>query len=234
MAVNWALGVPQGDAGQSFQQGYQNALLQRQNEEDRQFRRDQLDQQVVQQKQQQQVQVTERHRNDIRLGAGIARDIEQHLGRPMDEQGWQMVRSAAQNAGVDLTEVPEHFDANYYQQLQAAARQIESARREPYTLGEGDVRYDGGNNVIGRGGPRQPRYYPVPPGGRLELDPSYQGPTTDAPAQGGGAFQDGQTEVINGVTYVRQGGRWVPATNEAPAFHPTPGGPAPGQGNFPR
>jgi hypothetical protein len=35
-------------------------------------------------------------------------------------------------------------------------------------------------------------------------------------------FQDGQTQVINGVPYVRQGGVWHPQTMTAPARQPSP------------
>ena len=125
MAVDWSMGQPRINVGEQFQQGYQNALLMREHSQDRAVQMQQREAQMQQQRQQQQFQLTDRHRQDIRLGAGIARQYEQRSGRPMDEAGWQIVRQTAQQAGADLTGVPEHFDPQYYQGLIAAGQQLE-------------------------------------------------------------------------------------------------------------
>lgn len=269
MAVQWGLGVPQGNAGDAFQQSYQNALLQGQQAQDRQMQMQQREQAQVQQKQQQQVQLTERHRQDIRLGAGIARQYEQRSGRPMDEAGWQVVRQAAQQAGADLTDVPEHFDPQYYQGLLSAAQTLEANSRDPYTLNAGDRRFDGGNNVIAEGGPdvthqpniqREVAYYRSigrddlaqqllrrhaegPPMALNNGDGTY---TIVPPSQIQGGGQGGQPPPQRRTATNRQTGEqitveqdpqtgeWRPVTEEAPAFRPAPGGPAPRQGNFPQ
>lgn len=234
MPPNWALGIPQTDPGTAFQQGYQNALLQREHQQDRQVQQQQRQQQFEMQQEQMNVQGRERklteYHDQIQRGARIVRQLN-----PTDDASWQNVRAAAAQAGIDVTEVPEHFDPNYVQQLLAADQALQDPNAG-YTLGQGDVRIGPNNQVVARGAPQQPRYYPIPPGGRLELDPSYQGSTTDStgtPAPATGTYQDGDRETINGVPYVRQGGHWVPATNEAPAFRAGPGGAAPGQQNFP-
>ena len=240
MPPQWGLGVPQGNAGEAFQQSYQNALVQRQQQEDRQIQMQQRDAEMERQRQQQQFQLTDRHRQDIRLGAGIARQYEQRSGRPMDEAGWQAVRAAAQQAGADLTGVPEHFDPQYYQGLLAAGAQIEAqAQRQqaPTTLQRNDeyIRSQYGDTAGDQYVSRQVAPPPITQhnaDGTITIIPQAGAPVHRRGQQQGGAFQDGDTEVINGVTYVRQGGHWVPASNEAPAFRPAPGGPAPGQGNF--
>lgn len=113
-------------------------------------------------------------RDNITQGARLARQIEQQTGRPVDAASWPMLRAAAQQAGIDLTGVPEHFDANYLTQLLSAA----DALADPsagYTLGEGDVRIGANNQVVARGAPQRPRYYSVPPGGMLQAEPGSGG-----------------------------------------------------------
>ncbi len=67
-----------------------------------------------------------------------------------------------------------------------AIRELTKDQREgQFTLGEGQQRYDAMGRPIASGPAPRPRYYPVPQGGRLELDPSYQGPVSDAPASSG-------------------------------------------------
>lgn len=278
MAVDWRL-ASQADPGASFQHGYQNALVQRQQQEDRQIQMQQRDAQMQQQRQQQQFQLTDRHRQDIRLGAGIARQYEQRSGRPMDEAGWQAVRAAAQQAGVDLTDVPEHFDPQYYQQLQASAQTLESQSGPAYTLGAGDRRFDAGNNVVATGGPdvthqpsiqREVDYYRSI--GREDLAQQLlENHAEGAPVlfdvtgdgvpdlvsraevrrrtgQGGGqpAPQTQTPEQLTALAEeaIRNGAdpvavrarlqQMLSRQGEAPAFRPAPGGPAPGQGNFPQ
>ncbi|MES2295273.1 MAG: hypothetical protein V4527_18395 [Pseudomonadota bacterium] len=240
MAVDWRLGAPQGDAGTSFQQGYQNALVQRQQQEDRQLQMQQRDMQMQQAKQTQATQVTAQHQQMIRLGAGIARRIN-----PTDDTSWQAVRQAYAQAGGDLTDVPEHFDPHYYQGLLAAGQTLdEQARRQaapqgPTTLQRNDeyIRSQYGDPAGDQYVSRQVAPPPITQhnaDGTITIIPQAGAPVHRRSQQQGGAFQDGDTEVIGGVTYVRQGGHWVPqpvapqaadarpATDPAPAFHPDP------------
>lgn len=239
MSVNWSILSQQSDPGTSFQQGYQNALLQRQQQEDRQFRQDQILQQRDMQREQMNVAGRERKLTDyhdsIRRGARIIRDLQQQTGRPLDEAGWQNVRAAALQAGIDLTDVPEHFDPNYVQQLMAADRALQP-QGDPYTLSEGDVRFGANNEVVARGAPPRQRYYSVPPGGRLVPEPQNGGPSAPLPVPPVGAVEGG---------YRFKGGdpanpqNWEPvgaaptSADEAPAFHPAPGGAAFAPRNFP-
>lgn len=123
---------------------------------------------------QRRAQISEAERQQIVTGARIIRQIN-----PRDDAGWQQVRSAAQRLGVPLANVPPTFDPQYVQQVLAAAEAIEpSSGGEQFTLGPEQARYDSSGNIIARGPAGRPRYYPVAPGGRLELDPSYQGPVS--------------------------------------------------------
>jgi hypothetical protein len=111
---------------------------------------------------------------NIVRGARIVRQMN-----PTDDASWQRTLAAARQAGVDLTDVPTTFDPNYMQMLLAAAAAA-SEPSEGFTLDEGAVRYDQNGNVVARGNQPRPRYFPVPAGGRLELDPSYSGPVAEA------------------------------------------------------
>jgi hypothetical protein len=141
------------------------------------------------QRAQQQQQISEAEREQIVTGARIIRQIN-----PRDETGWQQVIAAARQAGVDTANVPPTFDPQYVQSVLAAAQAIDPEGGEQFTLGENDIRYDSTGRVIARGSPGRPRYYPVPQGGRLELDPSYQGPVSGATppaAPAPGTVEDG-------------------------------------------
>lgn len=124
-----------------------------------------------------------------------------------DEASYQQARRLAQQAGIDVTNVPPNYDPQFVGQLQALDRQLN--RVAPVSVAEGGTLIDPETGaVVGRGNPPRPRYYPVQPGGRLELDPSYQGPTTDSPQPG-------------------------PVTSEAPAFQPAPAGAPSEYGSLP-
>ena len=58
----------------------------------------------------------EKHRESIVLGAKIIRQL-----RPTDDATWQQALHTAQQAGVDLTDVPQHYDPNYVQGLISTA-----------------------------------------------------------------------------------------------------------------
>lgn len=152
MAVDWRLGVPTVDVGAQFQQGLehgreqrrQNALLEAQrglfaNPDDpnalaaygqvdpaaaMQYRTQRADQVRTEQQ-----RVTDQHREQIRLGARIVRQIN-----PTDQAGWDRARAAAQSLGVPLDEVPAQFDPNYVQQLLAAGQALDTPDRpqQPY------------------------------------------------------------------------------------------------------
>lgn len=78
---------------------------------------------------------------------------------------------------------------------------------EGFTLSEGQIRFDANGQPIARGAPQRPRYYSVPPGGRLEMDP---------------AAQPAPQEAVNPQTGERL--RLNPQTNQ---WEPVQGGPTP-------
>jgi hypothetical protein len=130
----------------------------------------------AQQRQQRQA-VSAQQRADAIAAANIIRQVN-----PTDDASWQQVLGMARQYGIAVPpEVPQTFDPRFVEHFVAGAEALRP--QEEYTLGAGDVRYRG-NQVIGRGAPQRPRYVPVPPGGRLILDPSYGTPPgTPPPAQ---------------------------------------------------
>lgn len=58
----------------------------------------------------------EQHREKITQGAMIVRQIQ-----PKDQNGWNLVLQTAQQAGIDLTDVPHEFNPQYVQGLVAIA-----------------------------------------------------------------------------------------------------------------
>lgn len=56
---------------------------------------------------------------------------------------------------------------------------IKDTRDGQFTLGEGQQRFDATGHPVASGPAPRPRYYPLAPGGKLELDPSYSGPVID-------------------------------------------------------
>lgn len=117
-----------------------------------------------------------------------------------DENGWREARRVAGQAGIDLSGVPENYDQSYVVQLQELDRAMN--RVAPVTVAEGAQLVDPETGRVVASTPQRPRYYSIPPGGRLELDPAYQGPTTDQP----------------------EAGMPTEAPSEAPAFRPAPQG----------
>lgn len=101
----------------------------------------------------------------------------------VDEPSYQRSVASARALGMDVSNVPPSFDPAYVESLK---RQAEALRgdvdRELMAVAPGSVVIDKGTGRPVFTNPDRPRYYPVPPGGRLELDPSYQGPTVGAPA----------------------------------------------------
>jgi hypothetical protein len=95
----------------------------------------------------------EQHREAILAAGKLLRQM-----KPQDEAGWQQFRAIAGRMGLPVDQAPPNFDPQYVQGLIQAADVMDPQKQE------------------------RPRYFAVPPGGRLELDPSYTGP--GAPQQG--------------------------------------------------
>jgi hypothetical protein len=135
----------------------------------------QLGMQLQERRQQQAMRGLEAHREKIVMGAKIVRQIQ-----PKDDAGWQQVLQMAQQVGIDLADVPQQFDPQYVQGLISVADALDpQSGDQGFTLGPGQARYGPGGQLVAKGPPRPPRYYPVQPGGKLVLDPSYGGEEGD-------------------------------------------------------
>jgi hypothetical protein len=131
--------------------------------------------QLQQQRKQEAMRGLEAHREKIVMGAKIVRQIQ-----PKDDAGWQQVLQMAQQVGIDLADVPRNFDQQYVQGLISVADALDpQSGDQGFTLGPGQARYGPDGQLVAKGPPRPPRYYPVQPGGKLVLDPSYGGEEGD-------------------------------------------------------
>lgn len=129
MAVNWALGLQQGNSGDAFSGAFKQGMADnRQNmarsamaalvANPKNTRALQalasIDPAAAQQFQQQQQQASiaglDQHRDNIVKGAQLIRQMQ-----PKDDAGWQQVLQVAHQAGIDVSEVPPHFDPQYVQ-----------------------------------------------------------------------------------------------------------------------
>lgn len=81
------------------------------------------------------------HQDSILKGAQIIRQVN-----PKDEAGWQQALSIAHQAGIDISQVPQHYDPNYANGLVSLADafkpQAEQEKLIPYQAGGGVLRYD--------------------------------------------------------------------------------------------
>ncbi len=125
-------------------------------------------------------------------------------GQPIGPEAYPQALELARRAGIDVTG-HEVYDPAFVGSVVQLRNRLHPVT--PVSVPEGGTLVNPQTGaVVGQGRPPRPRYYPIQPGGRLELDPSYEGPTTDAPAPVPGPM----------------------ASGEAPAFQPAPPG-APSQ-----
>lgn len=127
MAVNWALGLQQGNAGDAFSGAFKQGLADNRTNMARSAMAAlvanpknaralqalaSVDPAAAQQFQQQQLQQTqtdlEQHRDNIVKGAQILRQFQ-----PKDQASYSQALAAAQQAGVDISQVPQQFDPQY-------------------------------------------------------------------------------------------------------------------------
>jgi hypothetical protein len=179
----------------------------------------QVDPQAAMQFKQQQLEQTkaglEQHRDNIIKGAQLIRQMN-----PKDDASWQQTLAVAHQAGIDVSQVPPHFDPQYIQGvIQLADTFAPKAGGDGFTLSPGQVRY-GLDGKPMASVPGQPRYYPVPPGGKLVLDPSYGGGAPQGGAPAPGTIEEG---------YRFKGGDPADQNNWEPAGGQT----APPSGMFP-
>jgi hypothetical protein len=131
--------------------------------------------QLQQQRKQEAMRGLEAHRENIIAGAKIFRQLG-----VKDQQTYDMARQMAGQVGIDLSEVPPAFDPQYVNGVISIADALDPQKGDQgFTLGPGQARYGPDGQLVAKGPPRPPRYYPVQPGGKLVLDPSYGGEEGD-------------------------------------------------------
>jgi hypothetical protein len=272
MAVLWGIGAQQADIGGQFREGFergraqrrQNALLDAQ----RQLAMDPNSQQgfnalaaiapdqAMAYRQQQaglQTQITERQRENIRVGARIVRQLN-----PQDQAGWDRALAAAQQLGVSLDGVPPTFDPAYRDQLLAAGQAMETPQQTEPTSFQRDDQYIRQRYGEQAGDMYVQRHIAPPPITRQNADGTItvipqaapplrpqqqaqpQQPVTYTPEQlraaAEEAIRNGADRSAVEAELQRMLGSGAPGanpSNEAPAFRPAPGGAASGQRNFP-
>jgi hypothetical protein len=162
MPVNWGLGLQQGpNAGEafanSFQQGQEQnrqntarnamaALVQDPNNQRALQALAQVDPQSAQQFQQQKLEMARQqmgqHYDNVLKGAQLIRQMQ-----PKDDASWQAVLQTAHQAGIDISEVPPHYDPQYVQSVVQLAdafkpQQENDIQNIPYQAGGGVLQYD--------------------------------------------------------------------------------------------
>jgi hypothetical protein len=138
MAVNWALGLMQTNPGERFAQGLQQGMQQRQqnmakaamaalvkdpNNEKALETLASVDPQSAMQFKQQKLEMAKQqlgaHYDSVLKGGEIIRQVQ-----PKDQASWDQALAMAQQAGIDISEVPRVWDENtakYAQQLSGLA-----------------------------------------------------------------------------------------------------------------
>lgn len=159
MAVAWALGLQRGNAGdafaQAFQQGQQTnqqntaraamaALVTDPNNQRALQALASVDPQAAQQFQQQRHQQTmdalAQHRDNIIKGAEIFRQIN-----PKDQASYSQALQLAQQAGIDISEVPQQYDPQYVAGVTQIANTFappHNPQLVPFQPGGGVAAYD--------------------------------------------------------------------------------------------
>jgi hypothetical protein len=133
--VNWALGLPQQNAGNAFLDAFKQGQQQRRQDQARQALGTlvqnpndpkalaalaQVDPQSAMEFRKQQIEYSKaqlaQHQDSILKGAEIIRQIN-----PKDQRGWDQARALAAQAGIDISQVPPTFNPEYAQGLMSLA-----------------------------------------------------------------------------------------------------------------
>jgi hypothetical protein len=151
----------------------QNALMQQQMQEHQQDREFKMSQMQAEQRAQQ----LQAAREQLQITARL-------LDHATDPVSYQQARQAAAGIpGFDLSQVPEQYDPNWVAQTKMQVQALSgTVEQELMAVAPGTTVIDKRTGQQVFTNPDRPRYYALPPGGRLELDPSYNGP--GAPTQG--------------------------------------------------
>jgi hypothetical protein len=241
MAVNWGLGVQQGNPGdafaQAFQQGQQRrqqnmakaamaALVKDPNNQKALEALAQVDPGAAMQFQTQKLEIAKAqlgaHYENVLKGGEIIRQVQ-----PKDQASWDQALAMAQHAGIDISEVPRVWDENtakYAQQLSGLADAFKP-KTEPQDPG------------IIREFDEATRRGLVPPGTTYSQYVAMRSPGAQAPVvlpyniqQVGG----GQTPIAAPVTATGPGGQKIQYNPQSGQWEPIGGQTAPApSGGFP-
>jgi hypothetical protein len=152
MPVNWALGIQQGNPGESFvnafNQGMQRneqtaaknalaTLVQNPNDPNALAALAKTNPEAAMQFRQQQAQMLKQHLGEHYDSAVKGGKLIRQM-QPKDDASWQQVLAAYAQMGGDISQVPQHFDPNYAQQLVAIADAADPAPQDPGIIREYD------------------------------------------------------------------------------------------------
>lgn len=140
--VQWNALMNAPNAGQAFTQAFQGAQQQRREDAIMQQRMQEHQEDRDRLKHQDAMSAVEAHRENIIKGAQLIRQLN-----PQDDASWQQALSMAQQAGIDIREVPQHYDPQYAQGLVKLADTFAPEKQErgqlvPFTQGGGVARYN--------------------------------------------------------------------------------------------
>lgn len=161
MAVNWALGLEQGNAGDAFAQSFKQGqvdnranmarsalarLVQAPNDAQALAALAKVDPESAMKFRQQQLEYSKaqlaQHQDSILKGAEILRQFQ-----PKDQASYSQALAAAQQAGIDVSQVPQQYNPEYVQGVihiaDALKPQTESdVVNIPYQQGGGVLQYN--------------------------------------------------------------------------------------------
>lgn len=198
MAGQWLNALMQApDAGQSFTQAYQQARQAKQQDEIRR-------QQMEEHREDRQLQMQDRQQAQRKQQLEQAREQIGIMGRLLDgvndPVSYERARQAAASMpGWDLSGIPPTYDPNWIAQQKMQAQALAGKLdQELMAVAPGTSVIDKRTGRPVYTNPRGPRYIPVPPGGKLVLDPSTGGSYD--------AGNDDEWETIGGPSSQGSGG----------------------------
>lgn len=206
MGVNWNALNNAPNPGmafmQSFEQARSNRMQEDQNREEREIRKEDRQRAADDRSRADQKALIEANREKIIMGAKLVRQVKAQNPGISDDQAYQMSLPALQQAGIDTSTLPPPGSPDAGQFVKnafAIADALDPQGQELMAVAPGTNVIDKRTGKPVYQNPARPRYYPVQPGGKLVLDPSYNG---------GGSDED-DWEIINGGPTAPQSGGFL-------------------------
>jgi hypothetical protein len=165
--VNWNLLAAYPNAGDAFKQSFEHgqetnrqntarsamaALAQDPNNEKAYQALAQADPQTAMQFRQQRLEMARQqmgeHYDSVLKGGQLIRQM-----KPKDDASWQQVLMMAHQAGIDVSQVPQHYDPQYVQQVVGLADAFKpqtenDVQNIPYQAGGGVLQYDKSTGTV--------------------------------------------------------------------------------------